>query len=73
MSDVKDVKGRKIKEGDRVKLAYDELYSPILPNFEGIVVFREGKLQVDNGEMTVELWQEIAQWEVIEREVKCVK
>ena len=60
-----DIRGRKIKEGDMVQIARDELYSPIPEGFAGIVVFREGKWQVDNGEMAVDLWQEIAQWRIL--------
>jgi len=69
---IKDIKGRNIREGDAVRIIYDEPYSPIPANFAGIVVFREGKWQVDNGQMAVELWQEIAQWK-IEGGKKCVK
>ena len=64
---IKDIKGRNIREGDAVRIIYDEPYSLIPANFAGTVVFREGKWQVDDGSKTVDLWQEIAQWEIVER------
>lgn len=54
-----------IYEDDILIIANDEAYSPIPPDFKGVVKLIEGCWYVDSDKAAFLVWQEIAQWEVI--------
>jgi len=63
---LKDCKGQKIFEGDILALRHDEMGSPIVDSFKGVVTFRMGMFVCDNQkDRDHPVAQEIAEWVVV--------
>lgn len=62
---MKDKNSIEIYDRDIAQLYHDEAFSPIPPNFKGVVKMIEGCWYIENNKEAHRLWQEIAEWEII--------